>query len=189
MVSVFYTAAIIAVLASIKVITSTRSMNALVYFVISLLATAVVFFIMDAYFSAALMLVLFVGAVSLTFLSVLFLINLRKDVVEQGKRGISPKIWLGPLILVFVLFVTLIHGIVSTDYSALAINHADNMNITDMLFGPYILVIELAVLLLLCTLVITYHFIHRLHTNNDTTNKLSSENDPHCGEENDPTNA
>ncbi|WP_392564903.1 NADH-quinone oxidoreductase subunit J [Orbus wheelerorum] len=188
MVSIFYIAAIITVLASIKVITSTQSMSALLYFVISLLATAVVFFIMDAYFSAALVLVLFVGAVSLTFLSVLSLINLRKDAVEQNKRGISPKIWLGPLILVFVLFVTLIYGILSTDYSALPANHIDNMNITDLLFGPYILVIELAVLLLLCTLVITYHFIHRLYINNNASNLLP-ENDLHRGEENDPTNA
>jgi len=188
MVSVFYIATIITVLASLKVITSTQSMSALVYFIISLLATAVVFFIMDAYFSAALVLVLFVGAVSLTFLSVFSLINLRKDVVEQNKRGISPKIWLGPLILVFVLFVTLIYGIVSTDYSALPANRVDNMNITSMLFGPYILVIELAVLLLLCTLVITYHFIHRLYINNNVSN-LSSTNSPHRGEKNDPTNS
>lgn len=166
MVSVFYIAAIITILASIKAISCARSMNALLYFVVSLLATSVVFFIMGAYFSAALVVVLFLGAVSLAFLSVISLINLRKDVV-QDKKGISPKVWLGPLILAFILFVSLIYGIVSTDYSALQSNHIGEVGISDMLLGAYILVIELAILLLLGALVIAYHFIHRIYISDE----------------------
>lgn len=187
MVSVFYIAAIITVLASAKAISGTQSMNALLYFVISLLATAVVFFIMGAYFSAALVVMLFVGAVSLLFLSVLSLTNIRKDMVEQNKRGISPKIWLGPLILVFVLFVTLIYGIASNDYPFLSSSRMEESNITDMLLGAYILVIELAVLLLLCALVIAYHFIYRLYLNKD--NELMPTLEHQKGEPHDSTNA
>ncbi|RKS85736.1 NADH:ubiquinone oxidoreductase subunit 6 (subunit J) [Orbus hercynius] len=186
MVSIFYIAAIITVLASIKAISSTKSMSALLYFVISLLATSVVFFIMGAYFSAALIVVLFIGAVSLLFLSVLSLINLRKDMVEQNKHGISPKIWLGPLILVFVLFVTLIYGIASNDYSALQTNHSDRTTLTEMFLGPYILVIELAILLLLCGLVIAYHFIYRLYIHKESH---SLAQDDQIEEQHDSTNA
>lgn len=188
MVSVFYIAAIITVLASIKAISSRRSMSALLYFVISLLATAVVFFIMGAYFSAALTVILFVGAVSLLFLSVLSLINLRYDAVEQNKRGISPKIWLGPLILVFVLLVTLIYGIASTDYSALEVTQPENESLTDMFLGSYILVIELAILLLLCGLVIAYHFIYRLYIHKEIP-PTSTKSVTNKGEKYDSTNA
>lgn len=184
MVSVFYIAAIIAVLTSIKAISSRDSRKALLYFVISLLATATVFFVMGAYFSAALVVILFIGAVSLLFLSVLSLINLRTDTIEQAKKGISPRIWLGPLILVFVLFVTLIYGIASTDYSTLPSNNLVETSLTDMFLGAYILVIELAVLLLLCGLVIAYHFIYRLYIQKE----LSSIND-HNKEQHDSSNA
>lgn len=186
MVSVFYIAAIITVLASIKAITSIQSINALLYFVVSLLATAVVFFMMGAYFSAVLLVILFAGAVSLLFLSVITLINLRRDVVEQHKRGISPKIWLGPLLLVFVLFVMLLYGIISTDYSALQVSHVNETNLTNMLFGSYVLVIELAVLLILCGLVIAYHFIYRLYIGK---NRPSLSNNSYTEVKNDSTNA
>lgn len=185
MVSVFYIAAIIAVLASIKAISSRQSMNALLYFVISLLATAVVFFIMGAYFSAVLIVILFVGAVSLLFLSVLSLINLRSDAVEKNKRGISPKIWLGPLILAFVLFVILIYGIASTNYAELQVNSPTEVSLTDMFLGSYILVIELAILLLLCGLVIAYHFIYRLYIHKETPSSSATDNE----KQHDSTNA
>lgn len=171
MISIFYIAAIVAVLASIKVISSSRAMDALLYFIISLLATSTVFFVMGAYFSAALVLVLFIGAASLMFLSVLSLLNIKKDVIEQNKRGITPKIWLGPLILAFVLFVTLIYGLGSNDYSIVQNTRTPEVGLIDMLLGAYILVIELAVLLLLGALIIAYHFIHRIYINHDESHQ------------------
>lgn len=167
MVSIFYISAVITVLASIKVISGRQSINVLLYFVVSIFATAILFFVMGAYFSVVLVIILFAGAVSLLFLVVLSLLNLRKDIVEQGQHGISPKIWLGPLILAFILFVALVHGITSTDYSLLQVNRVEDVGVKDMLLGAYILVVELAVLLLLGALVIAYHFIHRIYTNID----------------------
>lgn len=183
MVSIFYIAAIITVLASAKAISSKRAMQALLYFVISLLATATVLIIMGAYFSAALVVILFIGAVSLLFLSVLSITNVRMDNIEQSKRGISAKIWLGPLILGFILFVTLVYGIANTDYSLLS-PKLESEDLTDMLLGAYALIIELAILLLLCAAVIGYHFIYRIYGN-----KVSKRLSHHDEEHNDPTNA
>ncbi|XKM13636.1 NADH-quinone oxidoreductase subunit J [Orbaceae bacterium ac157xtp] len=167
MVSVFYIAAIIAVLASIKAISGKQSISALIYFVMSLLATSVVFFTMGAYFSAALVVIVSIGAVSILFLSVISVLNIKTDNVEQSKKGISPKIWLGPLILAFILFVTLIYSVASTDYSQLNVNPEGNINLTEMLLGSYILVVELAILLILGALVISYHFTHRIYLEGD----------------------
>lgn len=181
MVSVFYIAAIIIVLASAKTISSKRAMEALLYFVISLLATAIVFFIMGAYFSSALVILLFIGAVSLLFLSFLSITNIRLDNIEQSKRGISAKIWLGPLILSFVLFVTLVYGIANTNYTILS-PESGAENLTEMLLGTYVLIIELAILLLLCAVVVAYHFIYRIYGN-----KVSRRLQHHDEEYNDPT--
>lgn len=174
----FYIAAIITILASVKVVTSRNAMQALLYFVISLFATSVIFVIMDAYLSVFLIIMLFVGGVSLVFLLVLSLLKLRIDVIEQSKYGISPKIWLGPLILAFILLVTLIYGIANNDYDSLSNNRINEENIANLLMEEYILLIELAVLLFIGSLVIVYHFIHRIYINNGaepkTQNKIDS---------------
>ena len=187
MVWVFYIAAIITVIASIKVIISRNTMQALLYFVISLLATLMVFVAMNAYLSIFLVIILFIGAVSLIFLLLLSLLKLRTDVVEQNKYGINPKIWLGPLILAFILFVMLIYGITSTDYSTLQNGRIDEVATANLLFEKYILIIELAVLLLVGALVIAYHFVYRLYINQDT--KFPTQNKNDSGEKHDSVNA
>lgn len=167
--SVFYLAAIITVLASIKVVSCMQAIKALLYFIVSLLSSSVVFVILGAYFSAALEVILFIGAVSLLFLLVFSITGIRQDSVETNKRGISPKIWLGPLLLAFILLVALLYGIMSTDYDVLQPSNLESSSVASMLLNEYILVIELAVLLLLGALVITYHFMHQLPLNVNST--------------------
>jgi NADH:ubiquinone oxidoreductase subunit 6 (chain J) len=178
MVWVFYVAAIIVILTSMKIITSRNAVGALLYFVISLLATSVIFIAMDAYLSVFLVLIVFICIVSLIFLLVISILKLRKDVVEQGKYGINPKIWLGPLILAFILFVTLIYGIASTDYETLSNNHTDDIATTmGLLMEDYILIIELAALLLIGALVIAYHFVYRIYMIKCTKSQDNSKSD------------
>ena len=169
MASIFYIAALFAVLSSVKTVTSIQSIRALLYFIVSLLSTAVVFSIMGAYFSAALVVILFIGAVCILFLAALSFLKLKADTIEQNKYGISPKIWLGPLILAFLLFVMLMYCIVSTDYQLLQIARTEESGIAELLLSSYILVIELAILLLLGALVIAYHFIYRIYSNSIKT--------------------
>ena len=178
MVWVFYVAAIIVILTSMKIITSRNAVGALLYFVISLLATSVIFIAMDAYLSVFLVLIVFICIVSLIFLLVISILKLRKDVVEQGKYGINPKIWLGPLILAFILFVTLIYGIASTDYETLFNNYTDDIATTmGLLMEDYILIIELAALLLIGALVIAYHFVYRIYMIKYTKSQNNSKSD------------
>lgn len=173
MIPIFYIAAIIATLSSIKVISCVNARQALLYLAILFLATSTIFCVMGAYFAAILMIILFVCAAILLFLFVISLTNLRRDVIEQNKRGINPKIWLGPLILAFVLLVTLVYQIVSTDYSLLQVNDDVNATNNNISFTVYIIVAELAILLLFGGLVIAYHFIHRIYINNHQNSKLN----------------
>lgn len=159
MIVVFYIASIIAVFASIKVISCLRVDKAILYLVISLFASSLIFLLLDAYFSAVLYIILFIGGSATLFLYAAAFLQIRTDNVENTKRGISPKIWLGPLILAFVLLVVMIYGVVSTDYSELKEAHE---LIYEMSWYAYILMIELAGFLLLGAVVIAYHFMHRL---------------------------
>lgn len=161
MISVFYISSIIAVLASLKVISSTVPISALLYLIISLLASAAIFFSLGAYFSTAMQILLFVSAVAILFLSVISFLDLNTiKLKQQEKRNLSPKTWLGPFILIFILFVMLLFSIVNTNYEVMESNVTglQAFSIQDSLLGPYILVIELAGLLILGAVVVAYHF-------------------------------
>ncbi|KDN10270.1 MAG: NADH-quinone oxidoreductase subunit J [Gilliamella sp.] len=159
MIAVFYIASIIAVVASIKVISSLRVDKAILYLVISLFASALIFILLNTYYSAILYILLFIGGSVTLFLLVASILKIKDDNVENHKQGISPKIWLGPLVLAFVLLVALIYSVVSTDYSELKESH-ELMH--EMSKYAYILIAELALFLLLGAVVIAYHFMHRL---------------------------
>ncbi|MWN31721.1 MULTISPECIES: NADH-quinone oxidoreductase subunit J family protein [unclassified Gilliamella] len=159
MIAVFYIASIIAVVASVKVISSLRIDKAILYLVISLFASSFIFIQLGAYFSAILYILLFIGGSVTLFLLVASVLKISVDNVENNKHGISPKIWLGPLILAFILLVVLIYGVVNTNYSELKESHD---LIHEMSIFAYILMAELAVFLLFGAAVIAYHFMHRL---------------------------
>ncbi|MCO6551734.1 MAG: NADH-quinone oxidoreductase subunit J [Gilliamella sp.] len=159
MIAVFYIASIIAVVASIKVISSLRVDKAILYLVISLFASALIFILLDTYYSTILYILLFIGGSVTLFLLVASILKINIDNVEKYKQGISPKIWLGPVVLAFILLVALIYGVVSTDYSELKESH-ELMH--EMSTYAYILMVELAIFLLFGAAVVSYHFMHRL---------------------------
>ncbi|PXZ08330.1 hypothetical protein DKK70_02160 [Gilliamella apicola] len=159
MIVVFYIASIIAVVASIIVIFCRRVEKAILYLAISLFASALIFILLKTYISAVLYILFFICGVILLFLAVSILLKIHKDSVETNKHGISPKIWLGPLVLAFILLVILIYGVVGTDYSQFKQSH-ELMH--QMSIYAYILMIELAAFLLLGAAVIAYYFIHRM---------------------------
>ncbi|OCG43498.1 MULTISPECIES: NADH-quinone oxidoreductase subunit J [Gilliamella] len=159
MIAVFYIASIIAVVASVKAISSLRIDKAILYLIISLFASALIFILLNTYFSAVLYILLFVGGSITLFLLIASILKISVDNVENKTRGISPKIWLGPLILAFILLVALIYGVVNTNYLELKESH-ELMH--EMSIYAYFLIAELAIFLLLGAAVIAYHFMHRL---------------------------
>ncbi|MCX8579552.1 NADH-quinone oxidoreductase subunit J [Gilliamella sp. B2717] len=159
MIAVFYIASIIAIFASMKVISCLQIDKAILYLIVSLFASALILILLNTYLSAVLYIVFFIGGTVTLFLSIASILKIRKDNVENDKHGISPKIWLVPLMLAFVLLVILIYGVVSTDYSQLKEPHELTHEIS---IYAYILMAELGIFLLLGAAVIAYHFMHRL---------------------------
>lgn len=62
--TLFYSAALIAVIATVFVITRLNAVHALLYLIVSLLAIAVVFFTLGAPFVAVLEVIIYAGAIS-----------------------------------------------------------------------------------------------------------------------------
>ena len=83
MTELFYSGAVVAVIATLLVIVQTNVVHALIYLVLSLLAVAVVFFSLVAPFVAILEAIVYAGAIMVLFLFVVMMLNLGQTSRDQ----------------------------------------------------------------------------------------------------------
>jgi len=147
----FALSALVAVAATAMVITRRNAVHALLYLVVSLLAVAVIMFLLGAAFVAALEVIVYAGAIMVLFVFVMMLIG--PEIIAM-----NPRAWIGPSLLGLALAAefawVLVHGqgIVgqpAVEVAPKAVGMA--------LFGPYLLGAEMAAFLLLAGLVGAYH--------------------------------
>lgn len=86
----FYICGLIAILATLRVITHTNPVHALLYLIISLLAIAGVFFSLGAYFAGALEIIVYAGAIMVLFVFVVMMLNLA---AAKSSRSASAETW------------------------------------------------------------------------------------------------
>lgn len=154
---VFYIAAFVAIITTIRVITHSNPVHALLYLVVSLLAVAVVFFTLGAYFAGALELIVYAGAIMVLFVFVVMMLNLGQETIEHERQWLRPIFWIGPSILSALLLVALIYGITCMTHGQIEPQLLGAKAVGIALFGPYVLAVELASLLLLAGLVVAFH--------------------------------
>lgn len=154
----FYTAAFIALLATIRVVTGTNPVHALLNLIVSLLSVAMIFFILGAPFAGILEVIVYAGAIMVLFVFVVMMLNLGRATVEQERKWLQPKVWILPGLLSLVLLIELAYLLPAGGEDHLA-GHTlvDAKQVGIALFGPYLLVVELASMLLLAALVAAYH--------------------------------
>ncbi len=153
----FYVAAVVAVLATILVITSFNVIHALLYLVISFLAIAVVFFVLGAPFVAALEVIVYAGAIVVLIIFVIMMLNLKSESTEQEKQWLTRDIWIGPGILSIILLGELVYIISSTGAAEMTHGVVDSKAVGMSLYGPYVIGVELSGILLMAGIVGAYH--------------------------------
>ena len=158
--TLFYTAAAVAVISTALVITQLNAVHALLYLILSLIASAVVFYLMGAYFAALLEVIVYAGAVMVLFLFVVMLLNLGQRTIEQERAWLQAGSWRGPALLAGVLLAELAWVLV-TGGGAETGHVVSSKEVGIRLFGPYVLAVELASMLLLAGLVGAYHLARR----------------------------
>lgn len=154
----FYLAAAIAVITTLLVIFGRNPVHALLNLVVSLLAVAGMFFMLGAPFAGALEVIVYAGAIMVLFVFVVMMLNLGHETDEQERRWLTPKVWFAPAVLAGLLLAGLLDVLLTggeTHAAALAVVDAKQVGIH--LFGPYLLAVELASMLLLAALVAAYH--------------------------------
>jgi NADH-quinone oxidoreductase subunit J len=154
---VFYTSAAIAVIATAMAITRTGIVHALLYFIVSLLAVAVVFFVLGAPFIAAVVVIINAGAIMVLFVFALSMFEVTPQTAGQERPWLKPKTWIGPVVLSLILIGELAFCMEFTPHGRPGTSAVDPRQIGLGLFGPYLLAGELASILLLAGILGAFH--------------------------------
>ncbi|TKB43471.1 NADH-quinone oxidoreductase subunit J [Thalassotalea mangrovi] len=156
---VFYFAALVAFIASIKVVTSANAIHALLYLVVSLLAVAFCFYLLGAPFAAGLEVIVYAGAILVLFVFAVMMFDLQGDNQPVLFQQSWLATWFGPLILTLTLAMLLAYILVTgaTD-SHIEVGVVSAKQVGIALYGPYLLAVEIASFLLLAGLLAGYHF-------------------------------
>jgi NADH-quinone oxidoreductase subunit J len=154
---IFYVAAVVAIVATAMVITRPNAVHALLYLIVSLLAVALIFFRLGAPFIAALEVITYAGAIMVLFLFVIMMLNLGPRSTEQESSWLQPRMWLGPITLTIILLIELMYMLRQSGHQPMATGTIEAKQVGIALFGPYLLGVELASMLLLAGVVGAYH--------------------------------
>lgn len=181
--SLFYLAAAIALAATVLALTRSNAAHALIYLIVSLLAVAVIFYLLGAPFAAALEIVIYAGAIMVLFVFVIMMLNLGEKGDRLERQRLSPRIWIVPAILAAILLTEMV-VVLSAAGTPRGSHLVTAKQVGLSLFGPYVLAVEIASMLLLAGLVGAYHVGRRVRLKGpavDVTRKPASNQEGNNG--------
>ena len=156
----FYFASGIAVVSTLRVVTNTNPVHALLYLIISLIAVAMTFFALGAPFAGVLEVIAYAGAIMVLFVFVVMMLNLGQQTVEQERKWLTSSTWAYPALMSFLIGLVLVWSL-SSDYTAPSALMGTEMvgpkAVGQALFTQYLLLVEVAAMLLLAALVAGFH--------------------------------
>lgn len=175
----FYLLAIVAILASLRVITRTNPVHALLNMIVTLLALSGIFFALGAPFAGALEIIVYAGAIMVLFVFVVMMLNLGTQSTLEEESWLSSSAWAVPTGLAFIVGLTLFsligmkHGFEGMMPAFIGVEPVTAKMIGAKLFTEYLLLVEIAGFLLLAGLVAAYHL---------AKSALDDENESHNSE-------
>jgi NADH-quinone oxidoreductase subunit J len=154
----FYFAGALAIISTALTITRLNAVHALLYLIVSLLSVAVAFYTMGAPLVAALEVIIYAGAIMVLFVFVVMMLNLGRRAVDSERQLLKGKIWVGPAILSALLIAEVVYVIACAKVSGLQPGSGlEPKQVGIALYGPYLIGVELASVLLLGALVGACH--------------------------------
>ena len=155
----FIIASLVALGSTFLAITGKHAVHALLYLILSFLSVAVIFFLLGAPFLAALEVIIYAGAIIVLFLFIVMMLNLGNNGGENDWVKLGN--WVGPGILSTVLLIILTIAIFQGPPSLISEHVVGPREVGLALFGPYMLGVQLAAMLLLAGLVGATHLRKR----------------------------
>ncbi len=154
---VFYISSVIALIATLFVITRTNAVHALLYLIVSLLAVALVFYTLGAPFVAALEIIIYAGAIMVLFIFVMMMLNLGEESAKHERQLTPPSIFAGPTILCAMLAVMFIFVLAQGTPEPAGRTVIEPQQVGISLFSKYLFGVELTGMLLLAGLIGAFH--------------------------------
>lgn len=161
MLVVFYLAAAVAIAATVMVISRRQAVHALLYLVVAQLALAMVLWALGAPFVAALEVIIYAGAIVVLFLFVVMMLNLGDTETAYDQPWLQPRLWIGPGILAALLLAELFYVLSRSPGQGDRGTEILPREVGIALFGPYLIGVELAAMLLMAGVVGAYHLGQR----------------------------
>jgi len=153
----FYISSVVAIIATIMVITRFHPIHALLYLVVSFLAIAMIFVAIGAPFIGVLEVIVYAGAIMVLFIFVVMMLNLDKVTSEQERQWFKPKVWVGPSILCLILLGEMIYLLLETNTGSSDLHIIEPKQVALSLFGKYVIGVELTGFLLMAGIVGAAH--------------------------------
>lgn len=168
MLSLFYITAAIATVSALMVVSNRNAVHALLYLVVTMLALAVLFYLLGAPFAAALEVIVYAGAIMVLMVFVIMMLNQGDSALVQERQWFSAKNWWGPALLAALLLVEVVLVIAAKSGELYPVGNSHKPIVVSAkqvgidLFGPYLLAVELSSFLLLAGLVGAFHLARNL---------------------------
>jgi NADH-quinone oxidoreductase subunit J len=160
MTPIFVISAALAVLTTALAITRANPVHALLYFVVSLLCMAVIFYTLGAPFAAALEVIVYAGAIMVLFLFVVMMLALDKAAILRERDWIARPSWVLPLLLVGLLAAELGRLMLRGGTQTAPISVTPQA-VGVKLFTTDLAAVELSSMLLLAGLIAAFHLGRR----------------------------
>lgn len=145
---VFWTCALVAVFAAMRVITVRNPITCVLHLIVTLIALAVLFLQLSAEFVAILQIIIYAGAIMVLFLFIVMLLNLKRD--EFGPNPLKGIRVLGAVLgATFLAELTILFSGIDTAIYPAEPGFGSVQMIGRALFGDYLFAFELTSLLLL----------------------------------------
>ena len=164
MTSLFYLVAAVAIVSTVLMLTRVDAVHALLYLILSLLSVAVILYIIGAPFAAALELIIYAGAIMVLFIFVVMLLNQGDRATALERSWLKPGMWVGPGVLAAILLAEFAYALWRGPARQLAPGVIDPKQVGLALYGPYLIGVEVASMLLTAALVGAYHLGSRRPT-------------------------
>ena len=146
------------------VITRSNAVHALLYLVVSFLSASFLFFLFGAPFVAALEVIIYAGAIMVLFVFVIMMLNIGKTAAKIERSVFEAKAWIGPAVLVLIIAAELMYVVLGSGMKVVSVTNVSPQKVAINLYGPYLIGVELAALLLLSGMVGAYHLGRRKRT-------------------------
>ena len=160
---VFYISAIIAVIATIAAITRMNPVHAILYFILSLLAVGLIFFVLGAPFVSALIVIINAGAIMVLFVFIIMMVNQGLHTIQQEREWTFPGLWIAPGCLAIILLTEFMYVLLSSGQKGSGSEVVGPVQVGLALFGPYLLGVELVSMILLVGLIGALHLARGSH--------------------------